>query len=106
MAAFSSAPGFAVHVLASDQQELSNRFAKRNSDKFADLRLETGDAGNPLLTGCPARFERRTTYRYEGGDHIIFVGKVIDFGHSDKEPLLFHAGRYVTRARDDNDTGS
>ena len=106
LAAFSSAPGFAVHVLASDQQELSNRFAKRNSDKFADLRLETGDAGNPLLTDCAARFECRTTYRYEGGDHIIFVGKVIDFRHGDKEPLLFHAGRYATRARDDSDTGS
>ena len=106
LSAFSSAPGFAVHILASDQQELSNRFAKRKSDKFADLVLETGDSGNPLLTGCAARFQCRTTYQYEGGDHIIFVGKVIDFSHGDKEPLLFHAGRYATRTRDDSDMRS
>ena len=99
LAAFSGAPGFAVHVLARDQEELSNRFARKGMDKFAGLTLESAAGGIPLLTGCAARFECRTTYRYEGGDHIIFVGEVTGFSHGDKEPLLFHAGRYASAAR-------
>ena len=83
-AAFAAAPGFAVHILAADQQDLSNRFARKGADKFAGLSLESGRAGVPLLAGCAARFECRTTYQYEGGDHIIFVGEVIDFSDSDK----------------------
>ena len=51
-----------------------------------------GDA--PLLGDCAAHFECETTYRYEGGDHVIFVGKVVRFEKSDKPPLLFHQGKY------------
>ena len=105
LAAFSSASGFAVHILASDQQALSNRFAMRGVDKFADVPLESGSDGIPLLVGCAARFECRTTYQYEGGDHIIFVGQVHAFGHGDKDPLVFHAGRYAMTARDDTADG-
>ena len=100
LAAFAESEGFAVHILAADQQDLSNRFAKRGVDKFDGLALEIGHGDVPLLPGCAARFQCRTTYRYEGGDHIIFVGEVFDFSHGEKEPLLFHAGRYATRAQE------
>jgi 3-hydroxy-9,10-secoandrosta-1,3,5(10)-triene-9,17-dione monooxygenase reductase component len=98
LSAFTQASHFAVHILASDQEMLSNRFAKRGVDKFADLDLERGEAGIPLLIGCGARFQCRTTFQYEGGDHIIFVGEVIAFDHSHREPLLFHRGRYALAA--------
>src|SRR5689334_5642987 len=38
--AFRDAPYWAVHVLASDQEELSGRFARRGANKFAGLTLE------------------------------------------------------------------
>lgn len=100
LSAFAAASNFAVHILGSDQQALSNRFASKGIDKFAELALETGGSDVPLLPGCAARFECRTAYRYEGGDHVILVGEVIKFSHCDKAPLLFHAGRYATAARD------
>ena len=34
-------------------------------------------------------------YRYEGGDHEIFVGEVIDFEHFPKPPLIFQRGQYA-----------
>ena len=97
--AFTQATGFAVHVLAIDQEELSKRFAIRGEVKFAGLALERGESGVPLLQGCSARFECRTAFQYEGGDHIIFVGEVLSLTHSDKRPLAYHAGRYAVTAQ-------
>lgn len=92
--AFMAAEHFAVHILAADQESLSNRFARRGEDKFANLSVQRGPGDIPLLEGCSARFQCRTTYRYEGGDHIIFVGEVVAFDSFDKSPLVFHSGGY------------
>ncbi|HJS89953.1 MAG TPA: flavin reductase [Steroidobacteraceae bacterium] len=93
--AFLAAPHFAVHVLAADQEELSKRFATRGSEKFAGLDVERGASQVPLLRGCSARFQCRTAFRHEGGDHVIFVGAVEAFDQSDRPPLVFHGGRYA-----------
>ncbi|GAC1626164.1 MAG: hypothetical protein NVS9B10_13830 [Nevskia sp.] len=95
LGAFVDAPHFAVHILAADQEPLSTRFARRGADKFAGLELERGHGGIPLLAGCAARFECRTAFRYEGGDHEIFVGEVITFEHFERAPLVFHGGNYA-----------
>lgn len=92
--AFTGSEHFAVHILATDQEDLSNRFAKRGTDKFAGLTTARGPADIPLLEGCSARFQCRTTYQYEGGDHIILVGEVLEFDRFDSSPLVFHGGGY------------
>lgn len=92
--AFIAASHFAVHVLAANQEELSLRFATRGSAKFAGLDLERGAGQTPLLGGCSARFQCRTAFRHEAGDHMIFVGEVEAFDRSDLPELLFHRGRY------------
>lgn len=92
--AFRAASHFAVHILSENQQELSNRFATRGIDKFADTEVMRGPDDVPLLNDCAARFVCRTEYQYEGGDHIIFVGEVLDFSHWERAPLLFHGGKY------------
>ena len=92
--AFTAAKHFAVHILSSDQQMISARFAKRGVDKFAELDIERGPDAIPLLQDCAARFVCETAYCYEGGDHIIFVGRVVRFDHWDRSPLLFHSGQY------------
>ncbi|WOE74584.1 enoyl-CoA hydratase-related protein [Alterisphingorhabdus coralli] len=97
MPVFETAEEFAVHILASDQDDLSNRFASRTEDKFAGLNV--GETGLPLLEGCTARFRCKTRHAYEGGDHIIFVGEVVGFEHDDKPPLLFHGGDYADKKK-------
>ena len=93
--AFLAATRFAVHVLAADQEELSLRFAARRADKFAGLDVERGPEQLPMLRGCSARFLCRTAFRHDGGDHVIFVGEVEAFDHTDRPPLLYHGGRYA-----------
>lgn len=93
--AFLENPHFAVHVLASNQEDLSHLFATPGAAKFAGLTLERGQGEVPLLDGCTARFQCRTAFRREGGDHLIFVGDVLAFDAYDRPPLLFHGGRYA-----------
>ncbi len=92
--AFMGSGHFAVHILATDQESLSNSFARSGADKFAGLSLERGPGNIPLLSGCSARFQCKTSYQYEGGDHIILVGEVLAFDRYDSAPLVFHGGGY------------
>lgn len=96
--AFRDATYFCVNVLAADQVELSNRFARAGEDKFVGLDVEAGVDDIPLLTGCSARFQCRTTFQHDGGDHLIFVGEVLEFDRSGRPGLVFHEGRYSVSA--------
>ena len=96
LAAFAHADHFAVNVLAADQLDLSNLFAKPDSvNKFAGLDYQPGLGGVPLLPDCVARFQCRFQFTYEGGDHLIFVGRVLAFDETDRSALIFHRGRYA-----------
>jgi 3-hydroxy-9,10-secoandrosta-1,3,5(10)-triene-9,17-dione monooxygenase reductase component len=95
LAAFLDNPHFAIHVLAADQDALSHLFATQGAAKFAGLELERGHGGVPLLGDCSARFQCKTAFRHDGGDHVIFVGEVLAFDAFDRPPLLFHGGRYA-----------
>lgn len=93
--AFSRSGHFAVHVLVADQEPLSTHFARSGGDKFSSLEWEKGLLGSPLFAEYVSRFECRTLHQYEGGDHIIFVGEVVDFDQQDGKPLVFHQGAYA-----------
>jgi 3-hydroxy-9,10-secoandrosta-1,3,5(10)-triene-9,17-dione monooxygenase reductase component len=95
LAAFKQCNYFAVHVLSVDQEKLSNLFATRGADKFVGIEIERGHGGTPLLPGCAVRFQCRTAFAYEGGDHEIFVGEVLDFDDFKRPPLVFQGGKYA-----------
>ncbi|MFC7400621.1 flavin reductase family protein [Chelatococcus sp. GCM10030263] len=87
--------GYAVNVLSREQANLSGRFARPASDKWTDIEHATGHAGAPLLPGVLAHFECAAHARHDGGDHVIFVGRVVSFAWNDEtEPLLFFRGAY------------
>lgn len=91
---FRRADQWAINILAADQQEVSNRFASRADDKFAGVEWTPGLGGAPLLDGCVARFQCVAEHRYDGGDHLILVGRVLAFDRAERAPLLFAQGRY------------
>lgn len=93
-AIFESASHFAVNVLASDQMDMSNHFARQNEDKFAGMDWEPGLGGAPIFPNCAGRFQCETYDKLDGGDHWIFVGKVIAFDDFGRPPLCFHQGSY------------
>ncbi|MDG2502799.1 MAG: flavin reductase family protein [Porticoccaceae bacterium] len=91
---FIAAQAFAIHILAEDQQDLSNLFAKTGSDRFAALETTEGLSGVPLLPSYSTCFQCRIENQYEGGDHVILVGKVLEFTDNGSRPLVFHRGDY------------
>jgi len=98
--AFRASGHFAIHVLAADQEDVSDRFARSGGDKFADTWWEPGTLGSPVLDHYAALFECRTLHQHEGGDHVILVGEVVAFERKSLPPLVFHGGRYAeTRER-------
>ncbi len=49
------------------------------ADRFAGQDCSPGQGDVPLLPDYAARFQCKTTHMYEGGDHLIFVGEVLDY---------------------------
>jgi len=97
MAAFSNGRHYAINVLAADQQALAERFAARDTDRWAGVGFSLGGSGAPLLDGAAASFECFNRSQYAEGDHVIFVGEVERCSHrTDASPLLFHGGRFYT----------
>lgn len=96
--AFKNGEHWNVHILSQEQEALSNLFARAGQDKFGQQALDAGVTNAPLLTGCSARFQCKTMFQYEGGDHIIFVGEVLAYDRCERPPLLYVTGQYALAA--------
>jgi flavin reductase len=85
---------FVINVLRSDQLETALHFAGRPQD---DLRIGWEQTGtdHPRLGDCLAWIECNAWRSYDGGDHILFLGEVVDFEfRGSAEPLLFYQGAF------------
>ncbi|GGC06401.1 flavin oxidoreductase [Marinobacterium zhoushanense] len=91
---FEEATHFAVNILAADQINVSNHFARPSEDKFAGIDFTTGLGGAPILPDCSAVFQCEKYETVEGGDHWILIGKVVGFDDIGRSPLLYHQGTY------------
>ena len=93
---------FCINVLTTEQQELSNRFAKKGEGKFAGVEYRLGSTGAPRLGGCLMSIECRISAVHAGGDHQIVVGEVIEIVSVEVgdgvRPLLYFGGRYANVA--------
>ena len=99
--AFRAAKGYAINVLAEDHEELCLRFAKPQADKWKNLVTHPGEGGAPLIEDAIAYFECVPWATYDGGDHVIFVCRVIRFNRGrDDGALVCFNGRFQALTRD------
>jgi flavin reductase (DIM6/NTAB) family NADH-FMN oxidoreductase RutF len=94
--AFARGRCFAVNVLNTSQQEVSQRFCRPADDKFAGLEVVEGSGGVPLLAGSLASFECRVEELVTCGDHLIVIGRVLAATYGEGERLIYSQGRYCT----------
>ena len=92
--AFAEARHFAVNILGQDQIRLSQIFSSAEADKFAEVDWSIGRHGSPVLDGVNALLECEREAIYEGGDHVIIVGRVLHFATLEGAPLIFAQGKY------------
>jgi len=93
---FIDAEHFSISVLTSKQQEISNLFAMRSWDEtvFDEVSWFEGVNKVPQIPDVSARFHCKTAHLYEGGDHIIIVGSVLEYECEAEESLVFFQGDY------------
>ncbi|GAA3662648.1 flavin reductase family protein [Nocardioides ginsengisoli] len=78
---------FAVNVLAADQVDVAMHFAGRPSPD----RIPWSDGTTaPALAGTAATITCRPWRTDDGGDHLLFLGEVVDVRTTGRRPLLFH----------------
>jgi flavin reductase (DIM6/NTAB) family NADH-FMN oxidoreductase RutF len=96
LGAFEAADHFAVNVLAETQVDLSRRFAapQAGRGRFDEGNWTAGLGGAPVLAGCAAVFECERVAVHDGGDHRLFIGRVLRLADIALAPLIFQGGHY------------
>ncbi|HJD61154.1 MAG TPA: flavin reductase family protein [Rickettsia endosymbiont of Columbicola hoogstraali] len=94
---FENSSKFAISILADNQVDILEHFAKSHTDKFTAISYELGPATScPLINGAICHIECLKHATYGGGDHVIFIGKVINTAiKNDSKPLIYHHKSYI-----------
>lgn len=86
---------FNINILSTEQQALSNQYARKEQHELEPEDFSAGKYGAPVIRHALVTFECELETTYEGGDHLIIVGRVRDMHERPSgEPLLFYSGHY------------
>ena len=93
---------FAVNILKSDQQELSNQFAggSTQQQRFENTGWKAGATGAPILNDSLMSLDCKVVERVRAGTHWIIIGEVLDTVCRSGTPLLYYCGAYRQLAGD------
>lgn len=86
----SDAP-FTVNILAADQADTAMHFAGRPQ---LTEPIWTDGPTAPMLSGAATTLSCIPWREYDGGDHAIFIGEIVDVVSTGKDPLLFHRSAF------------
>jgi len=87
---------FAINILNSDQQEISNQFAGGASqeERFANVNWHKGETGSPVFCDALASIECTVVEQVLAGSHWIVIGEVQNATCNTGKPLLYFDSSY------------
>jgi flavin reductase (DIM6/NTAB) family NADH-FMN oxidoreductase RutF len=85
---------FTINILRDDQEGLSRRFAVSGGNKFEGVAYHLGANDVPILEDTLAHIECRLHTAYDGGDHTLYLGEILEAETREGRPLLFYRGGY------------
>ncbi|MBV8772062.1 MAG: flavin reductase family protein [Deltaproteobacteria bacterium] len=91
---FEQSKVFTINVLRDDQEGLSRRFAVSGGNKFEGIAFHRGANNVPILEDTLAHIECRLFASYDGGDHTLYLGEILEAETREGKPLLFYRGGY------------
>lgn len=91
---FEQSKVFTINVLRDDQEGLSRRFAVSGGNKFEGIAFHRGANNVPVLNDTLAHIECQLYATYDGGDHTLYVGEILEAETREGRPLLFYRGGY------------
>jgi flavin reductase (DIM6/NTAB) family NADH-FMN oxidoreductase RutF len=80
------ARAFALHLIPDGQKDVAQAFIKPTEvtpTTIGGRAFTRGATGAPILDGFPCWLEARVVEGVTKGDHTVFVGEVVEAGHSD-----------------------
>ncbi len=93
---------FVVNILAEDQRLTSTIFSGAPpAERFDHVKTWETESGCPVIDGSLAFIEVKVVETFEGGDHTIFLGEVLQMQtlREDAPPLLYYRGKYGCLAK-------
>jgi len=84
------AGSFCVNILGEHQEAVCRAFAVSGGSKFDGVDWTPGATGSPLIDGSLATVECTLGAIYEGGDHELVTGHVVDMEIGKGSPLIFY----------------
>jgi crotonobetainyl-CoA:carnitine CoA-transferase CaiB-like acyl-CoA transferase/flavin reductase (DIM6/NTAB) family NADH-FMN oxidoreductase RutF len=91
---FASSEHFTVNILADDQKDVSGLFASQSTQKFDIAKWHADEQDMPVINGALASFSCTNHKLVDAGDHLILIGRVLDFETEDGKPLGYYKGSY------------
>lgn len=86
---------FTVNVLGAAQLDLALHFAGRLRGPLKVGWESTSDHLAPTLEGALASYRCQAWHSYDGGDHRLHLGRVLEVAaRGDDEPLVFNRGKF------------
>ena len=86
---------FTVNVLGAAQLDVALHFAGRPRNPLQITWQSTSDHLAPTLAGALASFRCDRWHSYDGGDHRLHLGRVVEaVARGDDKPLLFDRGKF------------
>ncbi|MGO4855928.1 flavin reductase family protein [Arthrobacter sp. 2MCAF14] len=83
---------FSVNILGAEQKQLALHFSGRPGPEPRWVEGETA----PRLSNVLAYFECTPWAAYDGGDHTLYLGEVVDFNYRSGDALAFANSSFTT----------
>ncbi|WP_188282459.1 flavin reductase family protein [Streptomyces sp. CBMA29] len=85
---------FVVNFLQGQQESVARAFAGKGTAEIHDVANHPSVTGVPVLSEALAFLSCQLVEEFDGGDHTIFLGRVVELGvpRQHQEPLVFFRG--------------
>jgi 3-hydroxy-9,10-secoandrosta-1,3,5(10)-triene-9,17-dione monooxygenase reductase component len=97
---------FVVNFLAGRQEQVAWAFAGSRTASLGDVGYRRSATGAPVLSDALSFLVCRVVDEFDGGDHAIFLGEVMELGvpRHRREPLIFFGGAMGTLEQEPSST--
>src|SRR5262249_292820 len=88
---------FAVNMLTAEPAGVARWLGSKSHEtlaRFCGVTTHDEVTGAPVFDLCAGFVDCRLEAIYPGGDHSIFLGRVVALGGADVPPLLYYRGKY------------
>jgi 3-hydroxy-9,10-secoandrosta-1,3,5(10)-triene-9,17-dione monooxygenase reductase component len=87
--AFTQSNGFLVNILSLEQKDLAFKFSSGSqAERFKDEPIERLKSHRAKLPDALAWFDCELDQTVSAGDHDILIGRVLDFGSTERSALV------------------